>query len=182
MSAAPVPVAAIAEAVAAARALLRLTGDDEAALLAAQAAAAIGVAEAFVGQPLIVRGMEDVLTATGAWQPLAASPVRSIQGVTVLPVDGAPSVLAVGGYAVDIDAGGCGWVRMTGVTAARRVAVQYSAGLASDWAGVPAPIAQGVALLIAHLFEDRAGAAPPAAVAALWRPWRRLRLMAEQHV
>jgi hypothetical protein len=36
-------------------------------------------------------------------------------------------------------------------------------------------VAQGVVLLAAHLFEHRGdGATPPAAVAALWRPYRRL--------
>ena len=48
---------------------------------------------------------------------------------------------------------------------------------AATWDAVPAPIAQGVAMLVAHLFDARGGdAAPPAAVAALWRPWRQVRL------
>lgn len=44
-----------------------------------------------------------------------------------------------------------------------------------DWAAVPAPVAHGMVVLAAHLFENRGrGDAPPAAVAALWRPYRRL--------
>lgn len=47
----------------------------------------------------------------------------------------------------------------------------------TDWAAVPGPIAQGVAMLVAHLFEARTGdVAPPVAVAALWRPFRAVRL------
>ena len=43
-----------------------------------------------------------------------------------------------------------------------------------------APVAQGVAMLAAHLFDHReSDAVPPAAVAALWRPYRRLRLSPE---
>jgi uncharacterized phiE125 gp8 family phage protein len=58
-----------------------------------------------------------------------------------------------------------------------RVAVRYRAGLAADWAALPAPLAHGAVLLAAHLFENRdAGRAPPAAVAALWRPYRVVRL------
>jgi len=41
----------------------------------------------------------------------------------------------------------------------------------------PAPVVQGVVRLAAHLYahrDDEAG--PPAAVAALWRPYRQLRL------
>jgi hypothetical protein len=45
------------------------------------------------------------------------------------------------------------------------------------WDAVPAPVAQGVAMLVAHLFEARGGdVAPPVAVAALWRPYRQVRL------
>ncbi|MEG3163785.1 head-tail connector protein [Sphingomonas sp. PB2P19] len=47
----------------------------------------------------------------------------------------------------------------------------------ASWAAVPAPIAQGVAMLVAYLFEARSDdGAPPAAVAALWRPYRQVRL------
>ncbi|TXC72160.1 phage gp6-like head-tail connector protein [Sphingomonas ginsenosidivorax] len=47
----------------------------------------------------------------------------------------------------------------------------------AGWDAVPAPIALGVAMLVAHLFEARGGdAAPPEGVAALWRPYRQVRL------
>ena len=60
---------------------------------------------------------------------------------------------------------------------AAQVAVAYTAGLAAGWDELPPGITQGVAMLAAHLFEQREdGRAPPAAVAALWRPWRRMRL------
>ncbi|WP_375402055.1 head-tail connector protein [uncultured Sphingomonas sp.] len=53
--------------------------------------------------------------------------------------------------------------------------------LATDWDGLPAGIAHGVVMLTAHLFEARGrDAAPPAAVAALWRPHRRMRLVGVQ--
>jgi uncharacterized phiE125 gp8 family phage protein len=61
---------------------------------------------------------------------------------------------------------------------ARRVQVSGMAGLASDENDVPEPIRQGVLRLVAHLFtvRDGDGAEPPAAVTALWRPYRRMRL------
>jgi hypothetical protein len=53
-------------------------------------------------------------------------------------------------------------------------------GAAETWDAVPAPVAQGVAMLAAHLFDHReSDALPPAAVAALWRPYRRMRLSPE---
>lgn len=85
--------------------------------------------------------------------------------------------LASSGYAIDVDASGVGWVRLTG-PAAGRMRVSGSAGMAADQNGVPEPIRQGVLRLVAHLFaaRDGGGDAPPAAVTALWRPYRRMRL------
>lgn len=178
MAGSAVPAACVAELVAAARGYLRLQDGVEAALLARLAAAAFGLAEQFCGVAVVQRLHEDVLTVAPGWQRLSARPVTAIAGLTALPVGAAPFVLAVDAYAVDIDAGGDGWVRVPGTVGTGRVAVSYSAGLAADWAAVPAPVAQGLVLLVAHLFEDRAGAgAPPAAVAALWRPFRRLQLL-----
>ena len=44
--------------------------------------------------------------------------------------------------------------------------------------GIPEPIRQGVLRLVAHLFaaRDDGGGEMPAAVTALWRPYRRMRL------
>jgi uncharacterized phiE125 gp8 family phage protein len=58
------------------------------------------------------------------------------------------------------------------------VRVTGTAGIATDENGVPEPIRQGVLRLVAHLFSSRDGAGgdPPAAVTALWRPYRRMRL------
>lgn len=152
-----IPSAAIAGAVAAARGVLRLE-EGEDAVLAAMAATALSLAEAFVGQRLIVRQFEDRVAADGAWRRLAAEPV----------------VAVTGDHSADIDADGVGWVRASGGGLA---SVTYSAGLAGSWEALPPAIAQGCALLVAWLFEHReGGSAPPAAIAALWRPWRRVRV------
>lgn len=52
-------------------------------------------------------------------------------------------------------------------------------GFADDWNGIPEPLRQGIIRLVAHLYTHRDAAdagPPPTAVAALWRPWRRLRM------
>jgi len=181
MSAAPIPAAAVQAAVAAARDFLRASGEGEQALLEQLAASALLLGEAFTGTLLIRRTVEDVAPVSAEWRMLAEAPVSAIAGITGLPAEGAPFVLPADGYAIDIDSGGRGWVRVTQPGGAGRVAVSYTAGLAADWAGLPAPLAQGVVALIAHLFEDRGRTGqPPAAVAALWRPYRRLRLSAER--
>ena len=53
-----------------------------------------------------------------------------------------------------------------------------TAGIADCEKGVPEPIRLGVLRLVAHLFtvRDGEGGEPPAAVTALWRPYRRMRL------
>ena len=182
MAGSAVPAGVIADAVAAARAYLRMAdvseaGSGEAGVLERLAAAAIEVGEAFCGTRLVRRGFEDLIGAGSGWQRLRGAPVSAIQGMTGLPADGAPFAFAVDAYAIDIDAEGIGWVRVIRPGAAGRAAVSYTAGAAATWDAVPAPIAQGVAMLVAHLLANRGGdAVPPAAVAALWRPFRRIAL------
>jgi uncharacterized phiE125 gp8 family phage protein len=103
----------------------------------------------------------------------------SIGGVEGLPPEGAALAFAAGQYAVDIDASGDGWVRVASPGPANRIRVSYQAGLAGEWSGIPEALRQGVVRLAAHLYADRDGpelGGPPAAVTALWRPWRRMRL------
>ncbi|ATY33340.1 head-tail connector protein [Sphingomonas psychrotolerans] len=179
MLAPPFPAAVIAAARDAARLHLRITGTAEDALLETHVAAALALCEAFTGQALIARAWETVLPAHGAWQRLSGAPVTAIHSVEGLSASGNGFALPAEAYGMDIDAAGEGWVRGNPAIAAGRIRIGYSAGLASDWAAVPAPLAQGVVLLATHFFEARAsGGAPPAAVAALWRPWRRVRLEA----
>lgn len=177
MNAPAFPAAVLAAARDAAKAHLRVVGSDEDAGIERFAASAMALCEAFTGQALIARPFVGVLSASRRWQALPAAPVTAIGAVDGLPADGAGFALPAAAYAIDIDADGTGWVRVTAPGAAGRVSVSFTAGLAGEWSDVPAPLAQGVTLLIAHLFAGRDGdAAPPAAVSALWRPWRRLRL------
>ncbi|MHA6718787.1 head-tail connector protein [Sphingomonas sp. RS6] len=178
MDAPPFPVAAIDAGRAATKAHLRIEGaaDDEAIDAALTTALAIG--EAFTGTAWIARQWRAMLPRAPGWQRLPATPVTAITLVEAVDAAGTATLLPVTAYAIDIDARGDGWVRLAGgVVPPGRVRVTFVAGTASDWAGVPAPLTSGAVALAAHCFEARVdGAAPPAAVAALWRPWRRLRL------
>jgi uncharacterized phiE125 gp8 family phage protein len=162
-----------AAALAEVKAMLRMTSGEEDALVAACAEAALGLGEQFIGAVLIARTLRDVLPVSRAWQRLAYAPVRAIGAVAA--VDGA--ALTSEASAIDIDGAGDGWVRVIDAGYAGRIAVTCVAGLADGWAAIPAPIRQGVVLLAAHLFTERdAAAATPAAVTALWRPFRRIAL------
>jgi uncharacterized phiE125 gp8 family phage protein len=159
----------------------RAPDGQEEAVIAGLCASAIALAEAFCGQALVARAFEEAVAATGAWQRLARLPVAAITAVAALDAAGSAAALPADGYAIDIDADGTGWVRLTRPVAATRLLVSYAAGDAAGWDALPPPVAQGIAMLVAHLFDHRDGdAVPPAAIAALWRPWRRIALVCER--
>lgn len=174
----PADLAAVREAVKI-QARIGTAGED--ALVGQLAQTAIGLCEAFCGQLMVLRAVEEVLGVSREWRALAAMPVASITGVEGIPAEGAAFPLAAARYAIDIDADGVGRLRVIDGGIAGRVRVSYAAGLATSWRQIPAPLAQGIVCLAAHLYAHRVDAtevAPPAAVAALWRPWRRLAVAA----
>jgi uncharacterized phiE125 gp8 family phage protein len=126
----------------------------------------------------VARSFDCQLPASGSWERLSVTPVRAIAQVTGLDSDGVEAPLTSDGYTVDVDFAGDGWVRVTQATGISSVKVSGTAGLANDENGVPEPIRQGVLRLVSHLFtaRDGGGGEVPAAVTALWRPYRRMRL------
>ncbi len=160
-----------AAAVAAVRDLLRIGSAAEDGLLGALVGEAFDLAERFTGQVLIERAVNERIAADGNWRRLAATPVRAISAVSA---DGV--ALPGDAYAVDIDGDADGWVRVSG--SPRVVTVALTAGLASGWGELPSAIRGGIVRLAAFRFDARdGGEAAPAAVSALWRPYRRLRLV-----
>jgi uncharacterized phiE125 gp8 family phage protein len=158
-----VPAPVIAGAVAAARGMLRLEGHGEDAVLTGLVRTALETAEIWCGQAMVARPCVEVLTGTGGWQTLPDHPVTAITELAGVPL---------AQQAIDIGADGRGRVMLpAGATAT----VRYVAGAAARWGAVPGPVAHGVVMLAVHLWERRGGdTAPPTAVAALWRPYRRL--------
>lgn len=175
-----------AAALADAKAFLRILGQDEDALIEHLLATAADCCEQFTGRVLFVRGFAETLgRPQGMWRRLARTPVRAITGAEIVDAAGGVSPLGAGAYAVDIDACGDGWVRVTEPGGAGSVRVAYEAGLAGQWEDLPEALAQGAIRLAAHLYavrdegDDRG---PPAVVSALWRPYRRLRIGSAAHV
>lgn len=168
------PIVTISEA----QAFLRIETEEEEAFLAGLIRTASGLCEAFLGQVVIARDFAVDVAACGTWERLPVTPVRSIGEVEAVGGDGAVTPLGSGAYAVDIDSSGDGWIRLAQAVGATRLRASGSAGIADDENGVPEPIRQGVLRLVAHLFtvRDGEGGEPPAAVSALWRPYRRMRM------
>jgi uncharacterized phiE125 gp8 family phage protein len=169
------------EAAGAAKAYLRVERADEDGLIAGLVLAAAEICEAFIGRPLLERDFTETIPAGRTWRRLSHGPVRTISQVQAFADEGPAQALPAADYGIDIDPRGDGWVRLTATGEKRRIRVDYRAGLAAGWADLPAALRQGVFRLAAHFYTNRAAeepraSEPPAAVAALWRPFRRLRL------
>jgi uncharacterized phiE125 gp8 family phage protein len=155
------------------------SGDD--ALLAALLHGALEMCEAFIGQMPLEALCEEVLPVSALWQSLKTRPVQAVAGIEGILPDATRSSIPSHLYAVDLDADGGARVRLLQQAGTGRMAVRFTAGMTANWSGLPESLRQGILRLAAHHYSMRssesADAAPPAAVAALWRPWRRLRLI-----
>lgn len=175
----PITASLLTGARAETKAFLRIDTADEDGLLDQFLADAAALAEAFTGQALFIRPFREILPARRDWSRLSIAPVRAVMAVDAVPVTGSPFALAADRYVLDIDAQGDAWVRVPHDPGTSRVSLQVSAGLAADWASLPEPVRLGILRLAAHFYSHRDApddAGPPAAVAALLRPWRRMRL------
>jgi len=160
---------------------LGITTSSEDASLTALLRGALECCEAFTGTMPLVADCEEVLAVSADWQAIQARPVIAITGVSGIDHAGARTALATSAYAIEFRADGTGWVRVLDPGLAERIAVEFTAGLATGWDALPDGLRHGIARLAAHNYRQResgeAGPLPPAAVAALWRPWRGLRLL-----
>ena len=159
---------------------LAITTSGEDAALTALLKSTLETCEAFTGAMPLAQLCEEIVPAGACWQRLATRPVQAVTWVEGIPASGARFAIAVADYAVDLDADGGASFRLLRAGEAERVAVRFTAGLAVGWAELPEGLRHGVLRLAAHHFRQRetdaAQAMPPAAVAALWRPWRRMRV------
>ncbi len=141
---------------------------------------ALELCEGFIGTMPLVSGCEEVLPACSAWQSLTTRPVKAISGVLAIAADGTRTALAPTDFDIDIDAEGTGRMRLARPLDQTRVAVRFTAGMAESWDTLPDAIQQGIVRWAAYQHRardnDKAMAGPPASVAALWRPWRRMRI------
>jgi len=172
-------VTADAFALDAAKTYLRIDGEAEDSAIAAMIATAVEQCEQFTGFGVLRRAMTETLVPRADWQDLTPVPVRAVTSVQGLALDGSTVALNASAYELDIDADGRGRVRFLAPVVQGRVVVTFEAGLATNWAGVPDGLRQGILRLVSHYHTHRERAdelGPPAAVAALWRGSRRVRL------
>lgn len=161
---------------------LRLgAGDAEDELLAVLIGAAAGLCEAFTGRWLMVRAGEwrGRLWAGGRGACLPVVPVVAVDAVS-MRVGGVETRLDAADYGVVIDRDGAATLRLLRGFGICDLVVRYRAGMAETQAALPDALRHGVIRMVQHLYETRDAAAgagmPPAAVAALWQPWRMVML------
>ncbi|MGB7404487.1 MAG: head-tail connector protein [Pacificimonas sp.] len=161
------------------KAYLRLDTDAEDALLAGLVRTASGLCEAFTGQVLMSSVRAAEVPADGAWHRLMPTPVKRLVTARGLDASGAELPLLPDALDLQVDFCGDGWVRVLPDAGAVRAVLSVEAGLATDWNALPEALRQGIVRLVAHLYANRdrqEEGGPPAAISALWRPWRRMRL------
>ncbi|QCB56083.1 hypothetical protein E5675_17680 [Sphingopyxis sp. PAMC25046] len=161
-----------------ARGWLRLGATIDDAVIAGLVRAATNICEAFIGQWLVVRAGEEEAQLSAERILLGARPVIGVDGVTLLSADGSEIPLGEDAYRVTIARDGSACVTVTDPESAARVRIAYRAGMAEGANGIPEAIRQGIVRMTQHLHDarDGTGVGPPAMIAALWQPWRRLTL------
>lgn len=154
------------------------TANDDAALIRLLHAA-VEICGAYTDTIPLAVTAEETHGARRDWRCLAARPVHGIIGVDALGTDGTRVPLPADAYDLELEGDGRGCFRVLRQLEANRIVLRYIAGLAPDWEGLPDALRHGIIRLAAQHFRERDAAAPltpPTAVAALWRPWRRVRV------
>ena len=160
------------------RGWLRLGAPVDDAIAAQLIRAATSICEAFVGQWVVIRGAEEIVPLRAGRVRLNARPVVAVDTVALLAAGGGETAVGPDLYRLSHGRDGAGRLAIDRPGDAGRVRVAYRAGMAADANGVPEAIRQGIVRMVQHLHDarDAADAPPPAVIAALWQPWRRMTL------
>ena len=163
---------------------LGITRPNEDDLLIDLLHASLAACEAFTGQVPLSQLVEERLPVTAGRYMLTTRPVATaIATVELVAQDGSRSVVDPADYEVALASPGSACFHLMRELDGQGVAVRLRAGIASIWEEIPAALKQGMIRLAAFHYRDRdrtgdaaSAAMPPASVAALWRPWRSMRL------
>lgn len=169
------PAAAVDEL----KAWLAITDMSEDDALEGLLRASIDLCEAFTGRLPLACLCEEVHTLQTGWQAILAEPVRSIEAAEIVAEDGTRMALEPGDYRAEITASAAGRFRILRGGAEGLAALRFTAGIAESWETLPASLRHGIIRCAAHFYHVRdhgEDEARLAAIAALWRGWRRMRL------
>ncbi|MDJ0642791.1 MAG: hypothetical protein QNJ15_08230 [Erythrobacter sp.] len=159
---------------------LGISRPNEDAMLTDLLAASLATCEAFTGRAPLEQTVEERISVKQGRYRLSSRPARMLLNAELIDQAGARSSLSGQGHGFALDHEGVATADLRFDLDGQAVAVTLLVGLASDWASVPKAMRQGIIRLAAHYYRDRDGernVSPPASVAALWRPWRAMRLL-----
>ncbi|MHA7820389.1 MAG: head-tail connector protein [Erythrobacter sp.] len=163
---------------------LGISRPNEDELLVDLLQASLAMCEAFTGQVPLWQLLEERLPVRSGRHPIVTRPIAtSIVTVELVNEDGSRTLVDAADYELELESDGSACFRLDSDLDGQGVAVRVRAGIAGIWDEIPAGLKQGLIRLAAYLYRDRdtttgsrAQAGPPASVAALWQPWRVLRL------
>ena len=162
---------------------LGIARPDEDSLLVELLHASVALCEAFTGQAPLVQTVEERLATVQGRRPLRSRPIQEFVTLELIAQDGTRSPVPASGFSFVLDDSQGAWLELNRTLEGQAVVVRIAAGIAADWASLPDALKQGVIRMAAYHHRDRdrdsaatRGAPPPASVAALWRPWRIMRL------
>jgi uncharacterized phiE125 gp8 family phage protein len=152
------------------------TGEDE--LLTGLIAGALSLCERFTGIVPLKCDVRETLPATRDPCWLAAVPhIALLEAVAVAGLE--RRMLDADDFELVLAGDGRASFALTQAIDEPQVELHYLAGQASEWEAVDEGLRQGVIRHAAHLYrqrEENGVTDLPASVAAIWRPWRKLRL------
>lgn len=135
----------------------------------------LAICEAFIGQMPLEQTIEERLAPTAGSHALISQPVKALVGIESTDAYQSRSVLQSEEFDFSLGSNGKACIDFHQAIDADAIVTTVRAGIASTWADIPKPLKQGIIRLAAYHYRDRDSAsnpAPPASVAALWRPWR----------
>ncbi|MEM1194797.1 MAG: hypothetical protein AAGH57_01730 [Pseudomonadota bacterium] len=141
--------------------------------------ASVGICEAFTGQSPLEQTVEERIVPTSGPHGLSTRPVRSFVSADWIGEDNARYPLEHDQFEFEIDANQAACLTLHSDHDSPAVIVSFKTGLAKNWSEAPEALKQGIIRLAAFHYRDRETgreATPPISVAALWRPWRVMRL------
>ena len=162
---------------------LGISRPNEDALLADLLQTGLAMCEAFTGQAPLSQLIEEQLPTRAGKTVLRSRPAQSLSALELTAQDGSRTSIDPSQYEVEISPDGCLSITLLQDQQGRSVTASARVGMSDDWAGVPAPLKQGIIRLCAHYYRDRdrpgapdQASTPPTIVSALWRPYQALRL------
>lgn len=158
---------------------LAISTDADDPLLVNLLGAAHAMCERFTGLVPLKCEIRERFLASSLVHRLASRPIIELLDVTAMSSVYDRRLLQDADFVLELEEEGAARLELHRATDEPQVEIRFYAGLESEWSQLDQSLRHGIIRYAAHQYRERdtdGDENPPAAVAALWRPWRRLRL------